>query len=82
MRNNKYFIVTIDGRAHVEVFTTIKGVTRVFPELPYTALREAFMVSTERVFAKDNKLYRISIATVSRIPGRGKHLNLPKKANG
>ena len=73
-REQTFYVVTIDGRAYDRIFTTIKGITKEFKELPYSTLREAFKIAAERVFAKDNKLYRISRASVSRVTGRGKHL--------
>ncbi len=74
-KEKNVFIVTIDGHTHPLAFTTIKGVTHEFSELPYSTLREAFKITHERVIVHGNKIFRVTRCAIARVKGRGAHLN-------
>jgi len=75
MAKNMFFVVTIDGRAHEFVFTTVRGLSRALPEVPYSSVRVAMKAGSEYIHVHSSKVYRISKAVISRIKGRGSHLN-------
>lgn len=75
MRKSSFYILTIDGKAHKLIYTSLKGIIKDFPILSYSAIRKSFNAGSEGIFAKHNMIFRISVADVSRVPGRGKHLN-------